>query len=502
MRQVHSRRGFLGLMAGSALAGSFVAGPAFANAPLTSLRPLARGEDLLRRSLRPAADLVADARLNGQVSYSVTNVKTGLVLEEMAPQTGQPPASVAKALTAAYALSQLGQGHLFRTRLLATGPVNGGVINGDLVLAGGGDPTLDTDAIAGLASALKKAGVREVKGKFLVWGGALPFERVIDAGQPDHVGYNPAVSGLMLNYNRVHFEWQRGGSGYQVTMDARSATHRPDVRVARMAVVDRSAPIYTYSDAGGHDAWTVAQGALGNGGARWLPVRKPELYAGEVFQTFARSHGIQLKAPELASATPAGAELASHASPPLGRILRDMLKWSTNLTAEAVGMAATQARLGSVASLLASADEMSAWARGTWGLTSCALVDHSGLGDASRVSSSDMVRALIAARKTMELEPLLKPIAMRDGQRNLLKDHPVTVRAKTGTLNFVSGLAGFMVTSEGAELAFAIFAADTDRRAGLSRAERERPEGGASWNRRAKILQQALIDRWGVLYPA
>ena len=74
------------------------------------------------------------------------------------------------------------------------------------------------------------------------------------------------------------------------------------------------------------------------------------------------------------------------------------------------------------------------------------------------------------------------------------------MQAKTGTLNFVSGLAGFVDTRDGRQMVFAIFCADLPRRDALSRAEMERPEGGAAWNRRAKGLQQDLIERWAVLY--
>ena len=49
-------------------------------------------------------------------------------------------------------------------------------------------------------------------------------------------------------------------------------------------------------------------------------------------------------------------------------------------------------------------------------------------------------------------------------------------------------------------MAFAIFAADQDIRAGITRANRDRPEGARTWNRRAKTLQQKLIERWGTLY--
>ena len=69
-----------------------------------------------------------------------------------------------------------------------------------------------------------------------------------------------------------------------------------------MQVVDRAGPVYTYRRGDGVDEWTVARGALGNGGARWLPVRRPDLYAAEVFQTLVRSHGIVLDRAEVLDA--------------------------------------------------------------------------------------------------------------------------------------------------------------------------------------------------------
>lgn len=74
------------------------------------------------------------------------------------------------------------------------------------------------------------------------------------------------------------------------------------------------------------------------------------------------------------------------------------------------------------------------------------------------------------------------------------------MNAKTGTLNFVSGLGGFMTAADGTELAFAIFAADTSARAKISRAEREVPPGARGWNGQAKAFQQKLIAHWGKAY--
>ncbi|MDX1785648.1 MAG: D-alanyl-D-alanine carboxypeptidase/D-alanyl-D-alanine-endopeptidase [Roseovarius sp.] len=500
MTKLFSRRGLLG----TALAG--LASAASAGAPAVSLRPQLRPADLDKAALRPrpkAPDpqaLIDRAKLGGRVGYAVVDVKTGALLETRNADMGFAPASVTKTVTALYALNALGAGYRFRTRLIATGPIENGVIKGDLVLTGGGDPTLDTDALAGMAANLKAAGIRAVTGAFRVFDGALPFIRVIDESQPVHVGYNPSLSGLNLNFNRVHFEWARDSDGYTVTMDARSGKYRPEVRVARMRIADRAAPVYTYKDAGDHDEWTVAAKALGKGGARWLPVRYPASYAGEVFATFARSHGIKLDQARPQSDAPRGTAVVTHNSKALSTILRGMLKYSNNLTAELVGMTATVARGGKVTSLAASGREMSAWARTELGMTEASLVDHSGLGAASRLTAEGLSRALAKVASEGKLEPLLKPFVMRHENGSTDKGHPVKVLAKTGTLYFVSSLSGYATGPDNRQLAFAIFTGNEEKRRALGQSAQERPPGAAAWNARSKRLQQQLIERWHAVY--
>ena len=489
-----TRRLFLGFL-GAGMGHAVAAAP-----PTASLRPVARGGQHFKKAVAGPEAIIADAKLGGRVVYAVADPRTGRVLETVNGRVGTPPASVAKAVTALYALQTLGPTHRFVTRVVATGPVSNGVVSGDLVLVGGGDPTLDTNALAALAQGLKDRGIREVRGDFKVAEGLLPFVRTIDRDQPDHVGYSPAVTGIALNYNRVHFEWKRSGGGYGVTLDARSDRYRPAVYTSKMQIADRSLPVYSYRDADGVDQWTVARRALGNGGARWLPVRNPALYAGDVFQTLMRAQGIVLKAPKVVKRAPAGTALVAQQSGELQRIVRDMLRFSTNLTAEMVGMAATSQRTGRVASLKASADEMSRWAASTLGAQGTRLVDHSGLGGASKMTAEGMVQALVKAHGNRSLRPILKPFAMRDAQRRIVKNHPIEVHAKTGTLNFVSGLAGYMTARDGSDLAFAIFCADAQPRNRITKANREAPQGARSWNVRAKVLQTKLIERWGTLY--
>ena len=478
-----------------------LAQPGLAKAPMRSPLPLRRPADFAARTAPPLEAMIARAGLGGKVGCVVADARTGQVLETHNPLLQMPPASVAKAVTAAYALDALGADHVFSTRLVATGPVEGGKIQGDLVLVGGGDPMLDTNGLAAMAARLKAAGVTGVTGKFRVHAGALPYQRQIDPGQPDHLGYNPAVGGLNLNFNRVHFEWKPVGGNYTVAMDARSDRYRPTVRMAQMRVVDRDMPVYTYEQARDVDKWTVARSALGNGGSRWLPVRRPDLYAGEVFQALAAAQGVRLPAPTESRKSPVnGQVIAVQNSAPLSTITRLMLKHSNNLVAEVLGLSASQARGSRVSSLENSARSMSGWMKSEMAAKRPKLKDHSGLSDKSRISASDMVKALVKAGAGSELHGLMKEIPALDYHGNKIEGPAHQVRAKTGTLNFVSSLAGYVTTKGGRPLVFAIFTGDLDRRAKIARADRERPSGARGWSRRSRGLQHQLVTRWAELH--
>ena len=480
--------------------GALLAGVAL---PVTAkVTPKARPETLpgVPAPVQAAETLVAAAKLGGRVGYLVVDATSGKVLESAGADDPLPPASVAKTLTTVYALEMLGGDYRFSTRLIGTGPVTGGTLQGDLVLAGGGDPTLTTDDLGDMAAALKAAGVRAVSGRFLVAGGALPQIDEIDPDQPDQVDYNPGIGGLNLNFNRVYFGWAKQGAGWALTMDARADRYNAPVSVAQMAIADRAGPQYTYARQDGVERWTVAAGALGKGGSRWLPVREPGPYAGDVFRGLAAAQGIALAVPQLADGVPSGDILAQHQSDELRAILREMLKYSTNVTAEIIGLTASQKRGGPIDSLAASAARMTDWAGDRFGI-SVKLRDHSGLNAENRVTATDLVTLLRAAAGG-ELPGLLKPIPLRDAKGNWVKDSPVNIHAKSGTLNFVSNLAGYETTAKGRALIFAILTGDVARAAAIPREDREEPAGVRSWVGRAHGLQQALLQRWAKAYDA
>lgn len=486
MTALLTRRGILAGLASSA------SGMALAGAPDVSTRPLPRFVRP-KKIVAPSDALVARANLSGDVGFAVADARTGELLEARMGDVRMPPASTLKVVTALYAMEKLGPTHQFNTRVFATGPVVDGKLDGDLVLMGGGDPTLDTDRLADLAKAVREAGIVEVSGRLLVWADALPTGDRIDSDQPEHVSYNPSYSGINLNFNRVHFEWKRRqDKNYDITMQARALRFRPSTNVAQMAIVEKSTPVFDYRRAPGRDRWFVARTALGKDGARWLPVRFPALYAGDVFRTLARSNGIVLPAPELVGGLPSGDELARVEGPILVEVLRSMLKYSTNLTAEISGLAASRSYGPGLSSLEVSAGRMAGWARSRFGTMGVRFRDHSGLGYGSEMSPSDMTQILAANR---QIRPFLKTVNLTLN-KGLPAPKGVEVHAKTGTLNFVSSLAGFVTSTTGRPLCFAIFGADTERRDAIPPEARERPTGARTYSRRSRQLQKELIRGW------
>lgn len=501
-RSLINRRNVLsGLIASAAM-------PALANAPLRSPFPPARPGVI--ETLEPAAlgpirrpsgglqELLAQARLSGETGLIALDAETGEVIEEHRANLLLPPASTAKAVTSMYALRSLGPEYRFVTRILAQGgTIEGGTLRGDLILRGGGDPVLQTSDLARMADELIERGLRRVEGRFLVDATALPTIRQIDPTQPVQAGYNPGISGLNLNFNRVHFAWEVAAGRATLSMDARSDREIPPVSVIDIRAVSRDVPVYTHELRAQRERWTVAGSALRTSGSRWLPVQRPAEYAGDVLRALLQARGCRVPEPSVANAPQGGAILAEHQSTTLVSILRGMLRYSTNLTAETVGMAATLNNGHRVQSLQSSAAQMNAWEQQAYGARGLAFVDHSGLGEGSRLSARAMASYMLSARREGILPGLLRDHPMRDAQGRQQSGHPIAVQAKTGTLNFVSALAGYAQPRGGRPIVFSIMSADLPRRRAISDDESERPAGTRTWTNRARALQQDLIERWG-----
>ncbi|HET6522714.1 MAG TPA: D-alanyl-D-alanine carboxypeptidase, partial [Geminicoccaceae bacterium] len=436
------------------------------------------------------------------IGYLLVDLATGRELAALNPDLPLVPASTAKLATAVVALDVLGPGHRFRTELLAGGAVRGGVLHGDLILTGGGDPALDVADLLGLAVRLRASGVHRVAGRLLVDDTALPRLTEIAPSQPPEAAYNPGLGALSLAFNRVRVAWRGGPAGAPATL--------PPLAEARLEAAPpaRLPPGGVELEGAGDGAvlWRVADG--GGGGRRRelaLPVKDPGLHAGHVFRRLALGQGVELGPPRRGPAPPGAHALAVHEGAPLDHLVRDMLVYSNNVMAELIGLAAA-ARLGGGAPPdLAAAGALLLAHLGRlmpavdW--RGAALGNGSGLDGAARLTPRQLA-AILRYGWRREALPALLPGGGWSGTlagRFVDGDAALRVWAKTGSLHYGGALAGYLFPAGGRPAVFATLVADPGARAaydGLGRPDAAAEAAAHAWNARARALQDELVGGW------
>jgi len=103
---------------------------------------------------------------------------------------------------------------------------------------------------------------------------------------------------------------------------------------------------------------------------------------------------------------------------------------------------------------------------------------------------------LVNAKWDGPLRPIMKEITLRNAEWKKAPISGAKVVVKTGTLNFASALAGYVTCPNGRKLTFAIFTADMNKRAKITKKNRERPAGGRTWARKSRVMQHQLLQYW------
>lgn len=383
------------------------------------------------------------------------------------------PASNLKLFTAASALHHLGSDYRFETVLLATGPVAGDTVRGDLILVGRGDPDLVTADLAALADTLARRAVHVVTGDVRVddsyfddveWGSGWMW----DDGP---FWYWPYVSALTLNDNSVTVRVHPGagpGDPVVVALYPATAYMRLDVTaVTGAADADTTLEIVRH--------WTPKANVIDVTGV--LPavvdsvveirtVEDPALYAATVFGELLRSRGVtilgSIRHGPLESAI--ADTLARHVSDSLAVSVRNFLKDSDNLTGEQLVKVLGAETAGPPGSYEKGLAAERAFLSREVGLDtlSIRLADGSGVSRYNLVTARQIVRLLayVANRDDLaEVYAAALPIAGLDGTlEDRMAGTPAEghARAKTGSLSGVSALSGYAPAADGERLAFSI----------------------------------------------
>ncbi len=382
------------------------------------------------------------------------------------PDLGQNLASATKLLTSAAALSALGPGFRWRTSLAAESfDKTTGVVTGNLYVRGRGDPTLSYRDLQQLAADLHAAGVRKVTGKLVV--DASYFDDVVlpphfDEQPNERASYRAASAAFSVERNAITVIVEPGldeASKPVITLDP-PVTETFVVKAPTVVtVLEGRTAIKTDSKTVKKRVELTLSGqiraASGFDYTRFR-VDEPLRFAHDALRAALRSRGIKVSAAFSASPTPTTAKtIVSHDSATLADVVRTMNKQSDNFIAEAVYKTLGAQTKGAPRAMWSDAAmAVRKYLTGTCNVPGTWRADNgSGLYNASEMSARQLAAVLVAARNDERIAidfAASLPIAGLDG--TLAKRFTASlakglVRAKTGTLDTVSALAGYAGTT-------------------------------------------------------
>ena len=391
----------------------------------------------------------------GAASFVILEADSGRVVTSHNADTPRSPASTIKTVTTFAALDMLGPAFLWQTRAW--------VHDADLILQGGGDPYMTTERWWSFVQALRAEGLKSIRGDILIDNGAFSLPKEDPAafdGRPNR-SYNVLPDALMVNFQSIDFKLFADPDSHKVQVIASPAPVNLEVE-NRI----RFAPGRCSGAAGRVDFQVVSaewdrvvfSGALSphcteRSFARVL--LSPATYAFGTFVELWRQSGGEFSGKMRIESTPADARLLfTFDSLSLGEIVRLTNKHSNNLMARHLLLTLGKERYGDPATLEKGAAAIADWGRERgFDLSGVDIDNGSGLSRSTHISVLQMAKVLHAAYHSRFAPEYLAslPLAGMDGTlRARMKSTPAgSVRLKTGHLESVSGVAGYVTAPSG-----------------------------------------------------
>jgi serine-type D-Ala-D-Ala carboxypeptidase/endopeptidase (penicillin-binding protein 4) len=397
------------------------------------------------------------------LSVVILDPSTGKVILSELPDTPRSPASTIKTVTTFAALDMLGPAFTWHTHALIRGQLTAGVLDGDLILQGGGDPYITLERWWSFAQSLREKGLRAIHGDIIVDNTAFslpPEDPAAFDGKPNR-SYNVLPDALMVNFQSVEFRLAANADTREVEINATPAPFNlvidNHVRFAAGRCTSSSGRVDFKVASQGWDRVEFS-GALSPNCAERSVSRvllKPATYAFGTFVQLWRQLGGEFTGRLRVEPSPVDARpFATFDSLSLAEIIRLTNKFSSNLMARHLLLTIGAERYGAPATLEKGAQTLTEWGaqRGV-DLQSVDIDNGSGLSRSTHVSVMQMAKVLsVACRSPFAPEFMASlPLAGLDGtMRSRMKSSPAgAVRLKTGHIDGVSGVAGYVTTPGG-----------------------------------------------------
>jgi len=397
---------------------------------------------------------------------SITVRKIGAPKAAISINAEQPmnPASTMKLLTTFAGLELLGPAYTWKTEAYLDGKLENGVLQGDLILKGYGDPKFTIEQFWLWMAELRARGLREIRGNLVIDRSFFDLPQ-LDSGAFDNDpvrAYNVTPDALLLNFNTLRLRYIPEGNRLRVIIEPMLEGVRLDSQLAPQAgsCEDWDDTIRVQAN----DERLLLQGGYpAECGEREhsLSVLSHSRYVDAVFRAAWHQLGGSLTGRQRDGLLSSSAQLFStHRSEPMSLAIRDINKYSNNVMARQLFLT-----LGTTtsASIPGSTAAMRSWlTKKGLNFPELVLENGAGLSRVERISAEHMAQLLQSITESPYSAELIAslPILGIDGSvKKRLKNSPAASHAhlKTGTLDGVKTLAGFVQAHSGKQWSVVFF---------------------------------------------
>ncbi len=368
------------------------------------------------------------------------------------------PASLTKLLTTYAALDLLGPAWTWSTPVWLQGTVTDGVLDGNLVIKGSGDPKLVPERLWLLLRRVQQLGVREIKGDIVLDRSAfsVPEQSPADFDGEPLRPYNVRADALLLAYRSVllSFTPDAARGVALVGVDPPLAGVQADSSVPLGAGICNDWRGELKADFSDPTRLRLAGSFPASCGEKAWPVAyaDPRSYNDRMVSALWREMGGKLGGSVRDGLAPGTAPAFTSVSPALSEVVREINKFSNNVMAQQLFLTLGLNRGGS-GSPEASREVLRRWLNERLGRAAegAVLDNGSGLSRETRLSAQQLARVLQSAWASPVMPELVAslPVSGTDGTLIRSKAAPGRAHLKTGSLRDVSGVAGYVLANSG-----------------------------------------------------
>ena len=439
------------------------------------LHPFLRGLMGLGLAISATFGMAADLPPAALQALRQANVPTSAISVQITPlnsttprlahraQVATNPASVMKLITTYAGLSLLGPDFTWRNRVYADGPIKDGVLQGNLIVRGSGDPKLVIERLQDLMGQLSALGLRDVRGDIVLDRSVFEITPRTEAFDDEPLRpYNVSPDGLLLNFKALIYTFTPDAATGQVSVrvepplagfDAPRTVPMgngpcQDWRSQLRADFSQAHQVRfagTYPASCGERPWPVAYAS-------------PEVYGSKLIQAVWLASGKQLGGQVRYGSLPAKARLLLEApSLPLAEVIADINKFSNNVMAQQLFLTLSS-ELGAPGRFEASRLRVLQWWHTQFpGQIEPVLDNGSGLSRSERSSAQALTALLQMASSGPHAAAFQNSLSLAgvDGTAARLRERnpnsPVIAQAwlKTGSLRDVASVAGYVQGQSG-----------------------------------------------------